>query len=261
MAAEVGFFTAVSFGNQSTSCTQSLLETVDSYFYLGGRQAHVMPGYVQQEREAVHLREADASPCWVTALKVISYLTIAIPVVMMIAKAILRSIHTFYIMDAAQVDNIRQCQQFYAEKGILDEPRKPIQVEDLASLGLNLDEQAPLRLIERVDRASDGKRTIIWKSQVVTLREVVTEVIAYINEAIAGAPQQTTIQEQRYITLDLNAGNFLQYEKIGQPAKSVLTVQEQQQSWLYKILNALVQTGHLLSLDHTSNVNYYYIQA
>src|SRR3989338_353064 len=99
--AKVGFFTAVSFGDQPKSCTQSMFETVDSYFYLGGKKAYVIPGHAQQGIEGAVL--AKDSPAFViTALKVISYLTVALPVVMLIAKAILRSIHSFHIVDVKQ---------------------------------------------------------------------------------------------------------------------------------------------------------------
>lgn len=98
---KVGFFTAVSFGNQSKSCTQSAIETVDSYFYLGGKKACVIPGHTQQDSEGAILTK-DSPAFLITALKVISYLTVAIPVILLIAKAILRSIHSFHIIDAKQ---------------------------------------------------------------------------------------------------------------------------------------------------------------
>lgn len=93
--ANVGFFTAVSFGDQPTSGTQWLLETVDSYFYLGGEKAYVIPGQAQQGSKGAILME-DSPAFLITALKVISYLTIALPIVMLIAKAILRSILRLY---------------------------------------------------------------------------------------------------------------------------------------------------------------------
>lgn len=99
--ATVNFFTTVSFGNQHRSNSQSLLETVDSYFYLRGEKAYVVPGHLQQESEGTVLVE-NSSPFLITALKVFSYCTIVIPIVMLIAKAILRSIHNFHIIDVKQ---------------------------------------------------------------------------------------------------------------------------------------------------------------
>jgi len=99
--AKVGFFTAVTFGDQPKSRTQSLLETVDSYFYLGGKKACVIPGRAQQDGEGTILTK-DSPAFLITALKVISYLTVAIPVILFMAKAVLRSIHSFHIIDAKQ---------------------------------------------------------------------------------------------------------------------------------------------------------------
>jgi len=99
--AKVGFFTAVSFGNQTKSCTQSFLETVDSYFYLGGKKAYVIPGHTQSGAEGAVLSK-DSPAFLITALKVVSYLTVALPIVMLIVKAVLRSIHTFHIVDVKQ---------------------------------------------------------------------------------------------------------------------------------------------------------------
>ena len=100
--AKVGFFTAVSFGDQPKSCTQSLLETVDNYFYLGGKKAYVIPGHAQQDGQSTILITKDSPAFLITALKVISYPTVVIPVILLIAKAVLRSIHSFHIIDAKQ---------------------------------------------------------------------------------------------------------------------------------------------------------------
>lgn len=99
---KVGFFTAVSFGDQPKSCTESLLETVDSYFYLGiwdsKRACVIAPQPQASSREAVLIEDSPAFV--VTALKVVSYLTIILPVVLLMVKAVLRSIHSFQIIDA-----------------------------------------------------------------------------------------------------------------------------------------------------------------
>lgn len=100
---KVGFFTAVSFGDQPKSCSQSLLETVDSYFYLCGKKAYVIPGNLQQGSEGTILRN-DSSTCLVTAIKVISYATVILPVIILIAKIVLRSIHTFFLIQGPLQD-------------------------------------------------------------------------------------------------------------------------------------------------------------
>ena len=98
----VHFFTAVTFGDQPKSCSQSLLETVDNYFYLGGKKACVIPGHTQSGSEGTILVSKETPSFAITALKVITYLTVALPVIMLILKAVLRSIHTFHIIHTEQ---------------------------------------------------------------------------------------------------------------------------------------------------------------
>lgn len=94
--ATVDFFTPVSFGDTPKSCSQSLLETVDRYFYLGGKKAYVIPGEAKQE--AVLLEETQ--PLWLTACKIVSYILLALP--MLLLKVVLRCTHTFHVVDVKQ---------------------------------------------------------------------------------------------------------------------------------------------------------------
>lgn len=98
---KIGFFQAVTFGTQSKSCVQTLLEGVDSYFYLGGKKTLVIAGSIQQGSQGVILTQ-NSPTFFITALKVVSYLTVVIPLILLIAKAILRSIHTFHVVNAKQ---------------------------------------------------------------------------------------------------------------------------------------------------------------
>ncbi len=101
--AKVGFFTAVSFGSLTETCAQSALETVDSYFYLGGKKACVIAGRVQNGKEDIVLAEGDSS-CFLSALKVMSYFTIIIPVLALIVKAVLRYQNQFYVIDSRLIN-------------------------------------------------------------------------------------------------------------------------------------------------------------
>ena len=102
---KVAFFTAVSFGDQpkSVSVVQSLLETVDDYFYLGGKKAYVIPGHVQQGSEGAILRN-HSSNCWITAAKIISYIPLVFVAIMLVAKSVLRSLYTFHLIQAPYQD-------------------------------------------------------------------------------------------------------------------------------------------------------------
>jgi len=499
--AKVGFFTAVSFGDQPKSCTQSLLETVDSYFYLGGKKAYVIPGYVQQDGEGAILTK-DSSAFVITALKVISYLTVAIPVILFIAKAILRSIHSFHIiiidakqkleegidipqatiekiqalmpkiqgrqddeeiiwhassnlvfslntvpnlifktaplgrgvfraggilsatqvseerfanmvkakevclthqlnllvlphaqkfnvagitliaeecvninqnesaqeqlyqlsglnetarqlatfiaktgfsdvewrnmplvdtapefqgnrrvalidleeMDEAatgifgadflrrglirclhseaqidialaeaqrqgirsrsispeqvkarrmeEIQSDRQLQQFYMRNGILENERKPIQVDDLTTLGLNLDVQGELRIAEIRRNGSDEEASIEYRRQPITLREAIVDVIAQINKALTETPENAAIKGKRYILLNTNHSESLRdYDGLRLPKdKFCVPEEEENQIWLRRIINTLVAKGHLFKLDKV-NGHGYFIQA
>jgi hypothetical protein len=99
--ANLGFFTPIQFANQHKTFSQRLVETVDSYFYLGGRKAYVIPGHAQGRSEGI-IFEDDTALFVTTTLKVISYLTLVIPAVMLIAKALLRSSYNFHLLDVQQ---------------------------------------------------------------------------------------------------------------------------------------------------------------
>ncbi|MFI5335076.1 MAG: hypothetical protein ACHQT8_07985 [Chlamydiales bacterium] len=94
--ANVGFFTPITFNGRYTSCSEGLLELVDSYFYLGGRKAFVIPA--PGPARAVLMQETPE--LLMSALKVASYFTLVLPTVMLIAKVILRAVHHFEALDA-----------------------------------------------------------------------------------------------------------------------------------------------------------------
>lgn len=98
---KLNFFTPVTYTIPSKSIRFSLLEKVDNYFYLGGKKAHHIQGLTKSGQERVILFE-DKSSFLATVGKVFSYLTIVIPLLMLIAKAILRSSHNFKLIDPKQ---------------------------------------------------------------------------------------------------------------------------------------------------------------
>ncbi|MBI3237050.1 MAG: DUF648 domain-containing protein, partial [Chlamydiales bacterium] len=96
---DVSFFQPIVFASNPKSYPEFFLEKVDSYFYLGGKKAYVIEN-TDQGKKAVLCK--DRSPCLITALKVASYATIILPVILLIIKAVLRSIHTFELIDVQQ---------------------------------------------------------------------------------------------------------------------------------------------------------------
>jgi hypothetical protein len=100
---DVSFFTAVSFNGQAKSLSEKCLQKVDDYFYLKGKKAQVIAGRVNGGKVDVVLSNSGCSQsCIRTALKVLSYFTIILPLIFLMAKAILRSVHKFEVIDVKQ---------------------------------------------------------------------------------------------------------------------------------------------------------------
>jgi len=95
---QVKFLTPISYGVQDKSFGKALLEDMDHYFYLGGKKAYVIPNRVANEKEVVVLGDSLEKPsCISSALKVASYFTIIIPLIVLLAKAILRHVYQFHL--------------------------------------------------------------------------------------------------------------------------------------------------------------------
>jgi hypothetical protein len=92
----ISFFTPVDYGDQPKSFTQSILESVDHYFYLGGKKAQVIPG-MQNERQQVELVEGSQT-LLKTCLKVASYFTLVLPLILGALKLVLRTLNTYDIV-------------------------------------------------------------------------------------------------------------------------------------------------------------------
>lgn len=95
----LSFFKAVSFGDQPKSCLKSFLEVVDSYFYLGGRKAYVIPGHTKNGSEGIELIQKNSPACLTTALKISSYFIVPISVLILTIKVVLRSIYRFHVIE------------------------------------------------------------------------------------------------------------------------------------------------------------------
>ncbi len=96
---DLHFFTPITYGTLPKTTSQSLLEATDAYFYLGGKRAYVIAGRVEQGKEGVLLLE-ESSSFVVSALKVASYFTIVIPLLVLVVKIALRSMHKVHLIDA-----------------------------------------------------------------------------------------------------------------------------------------------------------------
>lgn len=95
----IDFFTALKFNPEMQTCHQSLIQNVDGYFYLGGRKAQVIDNPLQARSDAAYLVEDRISRCSQVAL-IISYLTVFIPLIMLLAKLTLRLTHDVKLLDS-----------------------------------------------------------------------------------------------------------------------------------------------------------------
>jgi len=260
--ASINFFTPVHFGNQSITCHQAMQETVDDYFYLGGKKASVIDA--QDSKMKVVLLEK-SPPFLNTCLKVLSYFTLIIPTLMLIAKTILRMNH-FYKIDkelTRRLPSDPSICAFYEKQGILKNELKLIPDKDLDSLGLSLEEKAtvdPAQFMEVVHPLLPQESITLWKAT--------KEVVAKINETLQKNAEECPndkIKRKRFVCLNDCAPGYKDSSKIhfysqvfGRMKGDLLA--DQENLWLNRILRALIDHGHIYSVERPNN-QAYYIQA
>jgi hypothetical protein len=93
----IHFFTCVDYGRVQKTRFESMLETVDHYFYLGGRKVRILREERKENSQGV---EWVNEPAYflITSLKIVSYCTLIIPSIMLIIKWACRSKQTFYVV-------------------------------------------------------------------------------------------------------------------------------------------------------------------
>ena len=96
------------------------LKKLDDYFFLFGRKAVVISGKRELGRDAATLCK-ESTPLLKTALKIATYCTILIPILVLAIKAVLRAIHRFYLIDP----------QKELEKGISIAPATLAKIQEL----------------------------------------------------------------------------------------------------------------------------------
>lgn len=97
----ISFFTPVAFEKDRTF-GQYLLEKVDGYFSLKGKRAFVISGIKSGQSYDAEMKDCQSSTLsklFFTAIKIVSYLTLVIPAIMLFAKLILRSNYTFHLVE------------------------------------------------------------------------------------------------------------------------------------------------------------------
>ncbi len=108
---KINFFTPIIFENRPKSIGTSIAETIEAYFYFGGKRALVLSRQKGNKCIEVELQDGYRPPFLSTALKVISYCTIVIPAVALIVKFALRSLYTFHILLKREEETICNAQE------------------------------------------------------------------------------------------------------------------------------------------------------
>jgi hypothetical protein len=121
----------------------------------------------------------------------------------------------------------QQLKLFHEKNGILENPRKPIQIDDLTILGLDLEEQA---------------LACYWEEEkVVTMRGAVIDLLNTINKALKKAPEGASTKGKRTILLNINNNPLHDYD-------NACVMLPEEKKWLRRIVDALVEKGYLFAL-------------
>ncbi len=102
MMTQISFFTPLTFQNQPTTITEDIIELIDDYFYLAGKKAYVISDSLVSQSRGAFLRE-DSQSFIITAFKIASWMTIALPVLALCFKYLLRSTFDVCLANAQEI--------------------------------------------------------------------------------------------------------------------------------------------------------------
>jgi hypothetical protein len=140
---------------------------------------------------------------------------------------------------------------FYNKKGIVKGDE--VLAVDYDQLGLDLTEKTDIKMPKANEASYDVKS--------INLRQVVEIVINEINAQIQAASADKPIKGCRSVLLNTNRGPLCWLQRAGIPAKSKMTAEEENKArWIYRVIQALIDRGHIFSLDN-ENGHGYFIQA
>jgi hypothetical protein len=139
-----------------------------------------------------------------------------------------------------------QLQDFYARQGI-KEARKPICIDDLQSLGLNLDEEQ--KNVRDIIYTEAG-RAIVRRASI-TMRELITDLLNDINYQLQNAPEDQAVETTRYISLNVHYAAAEYYPQFG-----VSHYYPQYDAWVQRIIKALIEKGYVFQLVNKNQLGY-----
>lgn len=147
----IEFCTPIYYGNQQHSIYQSFLEFADDYFFFKGNKAVVDFKESRPESQGVDLVLFESS--WqTTVLKIISYFTIILPLILFSAKVILRSLYHFHLIqhppsdfpDAPLPDDVEKTDAVYKQAAIIPkEEKKEEELYERVPDAVKMDSQIP----------------------------------------------------------------------------------------------------------------------
>ncbi|HEY4831497.1 MAG TPA: hypothetical protein VIH61_02945 [Waddliaceae bacterium] len=154
-----------------------------------------------------------------------------------------------------EIEDGRNLKEYYKKRNIVT-GYEPIQV-NIHTLGLDLTEKDT---IKEYIRNEEGKY-VVKDERVITLEEVSKDVIEKINQSILQHPETDSVKGKRNIFLNTDNEPFLIYGSLGLSEKyDSEEGYDAKNSWLHRIVDSLVTTGHLFRLNGIRDSGYY-IQA
>lgn len=143
----------------------------------------------------------------------------------------------------------RELHRFFEEKGILNNQRQLVHIDDFNSLGLNLEEEAEIDVEEPMLNENGDEEMVVVK-KTVKLKTVLQEVVDAINGKITTSDGDKSIKDQRNLTLRFKNGKLQPYRELGKIAG------DESKSWVNRIIQALVARGHIFKIERTDSDRY-----
>lgn len=225
---QINYCTPIYHPNPNT-WTQSIENAVEGYFDIGleKKTAQVI------DSNSVKLVDAQTPSYIATMLKVISYATLILPAVMLSAKSILRSIHSYHITNNRSL--------FPSDRDIDQKPDEMIDLKHNNFLNPSILQQLPTTIL--------------------SYNEAYKEVIAKLKELRDKEDSKTILLNTMKNPMMKDGSYIYCYDQIGSSSDSFsLSQEEVNQTWLYRILNELKTIGSIENFERKSlgyNITFY----
>lgn len=149
-----------------------------------------------------------------------------------------------------EIEYDRQLRLFHDDKGISANPRKPLQMDDLSLLNLDLEEKATIVMMGNPPES-------------ITMRKVIERLLEHINESIKNADETCSTQDKRFVCFE---EDFRPYYALGSSEAAFFnlkrfTDEQIKELWINRILQALLDQELIYGFGVTLRRGYFYVQA